>query len=155
MAYTPDILIFSGKYGEEYFDASTPEKRAGAFLHVLRARAEQGWYYEPTEPGVDAEQYAFSIMTDEQINALPETIAADMRAKREKAARRISSADTEHRNEKRWWDMLQELLALPTAEAIQRENGRGVSIAERLSQAHQDYEYEGYDFETFTKVATS
>lgn len=152
MAYSPDIVIFKRKHADYYFDVSTPEKRAAAFLTMLRTNHDERWYYEPSEPRIDAERQALALMTDEQINALPETIAADMRTKREQSARSIERAEASYRNEKRWWDTLQELLALPVAEAIKRENGRGVSIAERLASQHSDAEYEGYEFETFEQA---
>lgn len=53
-AKKPQILILKEKYDPRYFDISTPDLFAKAFLSVLKERLEQGWYssgdpYVPNE----------------------------------------------------------------------------------------------------------
>lgn len=148
-----EILVFKAKHETAYYDASTPEKRAAAFLHVLRENYNAGWYYAPAEPSISAAERGCAMLTDEQLAALPATAAADLRAQRARAARALAAAEQTYAEELRWWDTATELVALPTAEALARAGTHGyASAAEELLAAHSDYEYEGYAFESFVNV---
>lgn len=61
------IIIFEEKYGNRYFDASTPEKLNAACFKVLKERYENGEYNWLLEEAPEA----INILADEQIEALP------------------------------------------------------------------------------------
>lgn len=57
------ILVFKEKYGDRYFDASTPEKELDAYLKIAKQRIKDGYWYDidcvvPEEPEISKEQIA-------------------------------------------------------------------------------------------------
>jgi hypothetical protein len=150
----PDILIFKGKYATQYFPAATPEQRATAFYRVLKARYDEGWFYEPEISNLTlrADDAALLVLTDEQLAALPETSRKTLTAKIAAIRATQEREQREFEAERIWFEDLQRLVNMPEADAIKepgRDTRRGVSRLEELAEAHDGYEYEEYDYEYF------
>lgn len=147
-----NILIFKEKHSERYYDVSTPEKRAEAFLMVLRERNEYA-YFEPKKETivVSVEDQTMLNLTEEQIDALPDELKNYTINRRDAINGNLIYAESEYNTEKKWWDAVQEMLALPKEEAIKKfyvnNYKRKINYVEYLVELHSDYEYEGYDFE--------
>jgi hypothetical protein len=55
------IAIFKEKYGDRYFDVSTPEKEFDVYLKIAKQRIKDGYWYDtdclmPNEPEISKEQ---------------------------------------------------------------------------------------------------
>lgn len=97
-----NILIWHGKHGDAYYDASTPEAREASAVQILEewTQPNYSWVPEPEDPmkhiqysGIDMEQ---ANLTDEQIAALPtETLRKDAQRHKDSLARRISNYEAE------------------------------------------------------------
>lgn len=73
-----EIIIFSEKYGNRYFDASTEKLRNAACLSILKERLGYGWYDWDNEVISDE-----NILSEEQIDQLPtESLKSQERQRR-------------------------------------------------------------------------
>lgn len=152
------ILIFKEKHCDRYFNASTPEEKARAFYRVLKERYTDGyWYYRNYEAdfALSVEDTAILSFTDEQIKALPETIAAEWKTKQARLLKRMKTYRKEKQEEDEWFNALTFLLehseddavSLTVKDAPGEWGGKG-NLAETLMFIRSDYEYERYEIAT-------
>lgn len=149
------ILIFKEKHGDRYFNADTDEARARAFYRILKERNTDGyWYYRNYESAtlpLSAENASIMALTDEQIKALPVSVATDLKAKRTKLVRKAERYAEEKQEEDEWFDALDFLLKHSEDEAVSLTVkdapgewlGKG-NLAETLISERSDYEYESF-----------
>lgn len=142
------IIKFEGKYGDTFYDASTPEAIAAAFTKELRLRDEQGWYQRFAEEAkLSAEEEEALALTETEVESLPESLKVGVRTKRVRAKQRQERARREQASENRWFDLLDKVLAHPADQPFLRANEKSdVSLAEALMQRRNGAEYEGYEF---------
>jgi len=153
------VLVTNEKYGQSYYDASTPELLAASALTILRSRFEDGyWYYEPELPEVHYtdEQKGIMNLTDEEVAALPAVLRESTEKKR--ATLLSNRVNREYELDKQWYDSMVALLALPNEEAVKQTVVRGrnryartLPAALDLLEQRNDYQYEGFEiFEVIT-----
>lgn len=106
-----NILVWHGKHGDAFYDASTPERKEASAMELLRNWAGY-WIVEPEDPmkhiqysGIDLEQAA---LTDEQIDALP---TEKLREEASKHKKNLARLHANYRQELAEWDELQRVLA--------------------------------------------
>lgn len=108
------ILVWHGKYGDSYYDASTHEAREASARKILKEWTDPNypWLPAPEDPmkhiqysGIDLEQ---ASLTDEQIEALPtEGLRAEARKHKRSLERRVQN----YANELEDYDFIQKVVA--------------------------------------------
>ena len=150
------VLIFEGKSSDQLFDASTPERRALAFLTVLRERMDEGyWYIRPEEPVFDEATHDLAYMKDEAFfstSGLPESVASDLYQKHVAAKQRMRNARADYERENEWFVKADAVLALSTEEFLATVGPRRNSVPELLLNERADYEYEGIEEQRMSVV---
>lgn len=154
------VLVVHEKHGDYYYDASTDEARLKAFYSILKERNEAGyWYYRPQPPeeafnrSLKPGEEEFLTMTEEAVEALPEALKTQV----QRVRNRKRGLEREYEREMVWFNMLDEVLALPFEEAknlVEVRRSRDGSrewknhYIDLLMEGRRDYQYEGYDLET-------
>lgn len=147
------IIVFKEKHGNRYFDASDDHTLNKVFLQMLEERLAIGYYYDP-DPDYPVEWTDAMNVPEETLETLPEGIKSQVLRLRSA----YKQKERETRADKRWWELLNELLALPKEEAEVamhhwkvrlsssgevREKSR--LMATFLMECRKDGEYEGYE----------
>lgn len=124
------IIIFQEKYGDRYFDASTPEKLNAACFKILKERYEDDfWGYKDISP----EPVGDDILTDEQIASLPtQSLKETESLKRAKFKHRLKNWQQEVK------DLKQIEYCLQYKDHV---------AAKQILTARQDGEYESFEIE--------
>jgi len=146
------VIVAEGKYGNDFFDASTPELEARAYSIILAERKEIGYFYREYEGEITltAEQQEILDMTDEQIEALPSSLRDNTKERKSKIARGLASKKRRKEQEDQWFNALDKVLAVPAEESYKVttegvpgfERGRVRPLAEVLVESRTDGEYE-------------
>ena len=146
------VLVAEGKYGNDFFDASTPELEARAYSIILAERKEIGYFYREYEGEITltAEQQEILDMTDEQIEALPSSLRDNTKERKSKIARGLAAKKRRKEQEDQWFNALDKVLAVPAEESYKVttegvpgfERGRVRPLAEVLVESRTDGEYE-------------
>ena len=146
------VIVAEGKYGNDFFDASTPELEARAYSIILAERKEIGYFYREYEGEITltAEQQEILDMTDEQIEALPSSLRDNTKERKSKIARGLAAKKRRKEQEDQWFNALDKVLAVPAEESYQVttegvsgfERGRVRPLAEVLVESRTDGEYE-------------
>jgi hypothetical protein len=146
------VIVAEGKHGNDYFDASTPELAARAYSIILGERKEIGYFWREYEGEITltAEQQEILDMTNEQIDALPSSLRASTKERKEKIARGYAAKKRRKEQEDQWFHALDLVLAVPTEESYKVttegvpgfERGRVRSLAAVLVESRTDGEYE-------------
>ena len=152
------VLVLDEKWGPRYLDASTSEKRALAFLSVLRKRMEEGyWYDRPREPEFDEETLDLAAVEDEAFfstGGLPESISSSLYQKHVAAKQRIRHAKDEFDRENQWFVRADAVLALSEEEFLQQSDldSKKRNEAEVLLDLRSDYEYESFELSRLESI---
>jgi len=146
------VIVAEGKYGNDFFDASTPELEARAYSIILAERKEIGYFYREYEGEITltAEQQEILDMTDEQIEALPSSLRDNSKERKSKIARGLAAKKRRKEQEDQWFNALDKVLAVPAEESYKVttegvpgfERGRVRPLAEVLVESRTDGEYE-------------
>jgi len=146
------VIVAEGKYGNDFFDASTPELEARAYSIILAERKEIGYFYREYEGEITltAEQQEILDMTDEQIEALPSSLRDNTKERKSKIARGLAAKKRRKEQEDQWFNALDKVLAVPAEESYKVttegvpgfERGRVRPLAEVLVESRTDGEYE-------------
>jgi len=146
------VIVAEGKYGNDFFDASTPELEARAYSIILAERKEIGYFYREYEGEITltAEQQEILDMTDEQIEALPSSLRDNTKERKSKIARGLAAKKRRKEQEDQWFNALDKVLAVPAEESYKVttegvpgfEHGRVRPLAEVLVESRTDGEYE-------------
>lgn len=152
------ILVFREKHAHRYFDASTDELTAKACVKILRERMNDGyWYsreYEKAEKLLSADEKSVMILTDEQLEILPQAMRDQISEKRAIIKRKQKSYLRNKALEDSWFAAAEKLMEGPVEEAAKLTTegmdgwGRRVQpLAKAVLEARGDGEYEGFEFE--------
>ena len=168
------ILVWAGKYGHRYYDASTAEKLERSARAIVATLVKDGWIYEPDEPRFDSEELEAEALTEAELASMPE-FARERATSLRKAvkARRQASAEeredyeratelaegksplttfrarTRHRDDE--WDELVAAVMEKYPDAVHEGNViYRPGTAWGLLQERDGAEYESYSVETVT-----
>lgn len=138
------ILVWRCKYGENYYDASTPEALEASSLEVLRNLVKDGYIFEPKDPmkhieysGIDLE---LARLTPEQIHALP---TQSLRDEAIKHMKRFAYRYAVYYHEKHQYEVIQRLLNGETV--VEKHNGKQRTFtAWSILQMRDGSEYENF-----------
>lgn len=153
------ILVFREKHDNRYFDASTDEAIAKACVKVFRERMGDGyWYYrehEKAELPLTADEKSVLLLTDEQLEVLPQAMRNQIGEKRVKIKRRQKAYLRAKELEDSWYTAAEKLMegtyedaAKLTTEGLEDWGRRVKPLAWAVLEARNDGEYEGFHFET-------
>lgn len=155
------ILKFAEKHSERFFDASTLELEAKAYLLILRSR--DGYYYQKPsdEPYIPKDIASLASVEDKVAEILPE----QLRVKIAEAKEYVEKAVLQHQEYVEWWTLLRETLDSGTDEEIiakqyswTEERSDGTKVAhsipavEYLIAQRSDHQYEGYEIITLPEL---
>lgn len=126
------ILIFKEKYGDRYFDASTPEARDAACFKILSERFNDSWYDWMDEDMEEVDD-GDKILTEEQIDALPTQVLRLSEAKRRE----------KHLRAVRIWQENKDIYA-KIKDCVENKN---ISAAYKILLCQSDGEYECLELE--------
>lgn len=145
------IVVFKEKHGERYFNATDPIELNKVFLEIMRERMQLGWYYKP-DVDYPIEWTEAMALQEEALDALPESLKSQVHRLRKayKAREREAQKDT------RWWELANELLAMPKEQAENHVHEWTVNLstgpkqkkmlmATFLMDFRSDGEYEGFE----------
>jgi hypothetical protein len=157
------IIIFKGKHGDTYYDASTSELKRAAFLAEIRDRTAAGWYSKPTPfeetytfKRYTADELVMLAMDDDAVKALPDVAAKPILEFRAKDTKRRAR----HEEENDRLRMIEHVLSLPIEEAINSgetahwTNSKGEAkhrfdyFVHTIIEATAGSEYEEYEEQT-------
>lgn len=152
------ILVFREKHSRRYFDASTDELTAQACVKILRERMKDGyWYYreyEKAEKPLSADDKSILMLTDEQLEVLPEAMKNEIVQKRSRIQRSQQVYLRQKQLEDSWFAAAEKLTegtveeaAKLTTEGLEGWGRRVQPLAIAVLDARRDYEYESFDFE--------
>lgn len=166
-----DILILHAKYGDIYYDITTPERKVGAALDMLKTWLRDGYIYEPTNPATSEKEWSAHPQEELDLSALeldPGTgPGADAyNAKILKARARIAHRSKTYQDDKARYDQIVKVVAdwdssyeFVPREDLVYDSGKHVplaplfrSLAWSLFQGEADGEYQGYEIETLEEV---
>jgi hypothetical protein len=130
------VLVWKGKHGSMYFDASTPEVFAESCLELMRIMDEQRWYYIED----------LKEVPDIDIDSLPEPYRTDAT----KNLKRIVEQNREANDNNETVLAIRKAVAEHDVSLVTYGKGRNERTepaAWALLRSRSDYEYEGVTVE--------
>ena len=155
------IIIFSGKHGDNIYDASTSEAVARACASELRERFNSGWFGEPSKPEPLSDENQSLVNTSPEIlEGLPKSIGEPLLKKRARLIRDVRGQQVNYENELKEWEEIFKLVSAPSLEeaaamtidytytlSTKEVKTRVMNLAKWLIDGRSDFEYEDYSIE--------
>lgn len=148
----PEVLVVKHKHYNSHYVVASPQDVLRAKAQMVYEWKENGVFYEPDEPYIHEKDKEIGVLSDEQIADLPE--AFQQAAK--KARANILSAQRTFEDQKREFDLVNQILAAETVDeaiAIPGPDGRGTAV-EAIVRAYGNQEYTEWEIESTQSLHT-
>lgn len=144
------ILVWKGKHGDYYFEASTDEELEKSACKIVTQLVKEGWAYDPGELRVTWDTNIVDV-TDEEIEEMPEAFRATFRQERDRARNARSRETRFHEQEKLMWERMNTLMRGETpTRTVRTRDDELVEVpvtAWSILQERNGWEHEVYELE--------